>query len=181
MSAQPNPSASPAIDNQFLLALLRESREIFLSSFAGVSDEQSRRRPAPDSWSVLDTVEHLAVAETTMLKLVTTQRRRRSGDAPNREQAFLQMVGERTHKMQSPEGARPTGRFANLAEAANQFKASREAIIRFIAQNTEDLRVTEVTHPHPLAGVISSCEMVMARHGERHAKQIKEIRETLKV
>lgn len=118
-----------------------------------------------------------------MLKLVTTQRRPRSADAPNREQVFLQMVGERTRKMQSPEGARPTGRFAGLSEAAKQFNASREAIIRYVEESTEDLRATEVTHPHPAAGVVSTYEMViiMAKHGERHARQIDEIRGALKI
>ncbi len=134
-----------------LLALLRESRERFLGSFAGVSDEQSRLRPSPDCWSVLDTVEHLTSAEGIMLKLVT------------------------------PEGGRPCGRFANLAAAAAQFKASRDETIHFVEQNTEDLRATEVTHPHPMAGNVSSYEMViiMAKHAERHAKQIEEIRNSL--
>ncbi len=164
-----------------LLALLRESRERFLGSFAGVSDEQSRLRPSPDCWSVLDTVEHLTSAEGIMLKLVTSTRRPRSADAPNREQVFLTMVADRSRKMQSPEGGRPCGRFANLAAAAAQFKASRDETIHFVEQNTEDLRATEVTHPHPMAGNVSSYEMViiMAKHAERHAKQIEEIRNSL--
>jgi hypothetical protein len=180
MNAMQNPAALNP-DKEFLISLLRESRERFLNSFAGVSDEQSRLRPAPDCWCVLETVEHLTAAEGIMLKLVTATRRPRPADAPNREQAFLTMVADRSRKMQSPEGGRPCGRFANLAEAAAQFKTSRDDTIRFVEQNTEDLRATEVTHPHPMAGNVSSYEMVivMAKHAERHAKQIEEIRNTL--
>jgi uncharacterized damage-inducible protein DinB len=174
---------NPAADGEkeFLLALLRESRERFLGSFAGVSDEESRRSPAPDCWSVLDTVEHLTAAETLQVKLITTQRAPRTADAPNREQVFLKVVADRSRKMQSPETARPRGRFASLAEAAAQFKTSRDSAIRFVETNTEDLRATEVTHPHPAAGIVSTYEMViiMARHAERHAKQIEEIRSLL--
>jgi uncharacterized damage-inducible protein DinB len=182
MNAMQNPPAGLNADTEFLVSLLRESREKFLSSFAGVSDEQSRVRTAPDCWSVLDTVEHLTSAEGIMLKLITAPRRPRPADAPNRERAFLTMVADRSRKMQSPEGGRPLGRFATLAEAAAQFRTSRDETIRFIEQNTEDLRTTEVTHPHPVAGNVSTYEMViiMAKHAERHAKQIHEIRNTLK-
>ena len=98
MSAQPNPPSPVVIDKDFLLALLQETREIFLNSFAGVTEEQSRLKPAPDRWSVLDTVEHLTTAETVQLKLISTQRTLRAPDAPNREHAFLQMIPNRTHR-----------------------------------------------------------------------------------
>jgi uncharacterized damage-inducible protein DinB len=181
VNAIPNPVHSHT-DKEFLVALLRESREKFLGSFASVSEEQSRVHPAPDSWSVLDTVEHLTSAETLMLKLITTQRRLRSTDAANREQVFLQVVADRSRKMQSPESGRPRGRFATLAEAAAQFKATRDGVIQFVEQHPEDLRASEVTHPHPSAGNVSTHEMVIiiAKHAERHAKQIDEIRNTLK-
>jgi DinB superfamily len=181
MSAMQSPAAGLNSDKEFLVSLLRESREKFLNSFAGVSDEQSRLRPSPDCWCVLDTVEHLTSAEGIMLKLVTSTRRPRSVDAPNREQVFLTMVADRSRKMQTPEGGRPCGRFASLAAATAQFTASRDETIRFVEQNTEDLRATEVTHPHPMAGNVSTYEMViiMAKHAERHAKQVEEIRERL--
>ncbi len=180
MNAIPNPVHSNT-DKEFLVALLRESQEKFLGSFAGVSEEQSRVHPAPDCWSVLDTVEHLTSAETLMLKLIATQRRPRSTDAANREQVFLQVVADRSRKMQAPESGRPRGRFATLAEAADQFKATRDGVIQFVAQHPEDLRASEVTHPHPSAGNVSTHEMVIiiAKHAERHAKQIEEIRSKL--
>jgi len=181
MSAQPNPATALVIDKQFLLALLQETREIFLHSFAGVTEEQSRMKPAPDCWCVLDTVEHLTTAETIQLKLISTHRTPRPADAPNREQAFLHMIPNRTHKMESPEGARPIGRFATLADAAEQFRTTRAGVIQFLEQYTEDLRTSEVKHPHPAAGMVSICEMLvaMAMHAKRHAAQIEEIRTRL--
>lgn len=181
MSAQPNPATAVVIDKQFLLALLQETREIFLNSFSGITEEQSRLKPAPGCWSVLDTVEHLTNAESIQLKLISTQRTPRPNDAPNREHAFLQMIPNRTHKMESPDAAKPTGRFATLAEAAEQFKTTRAGVVRFLEQYTEDLRASEVKHPHPAAGNVSICEMLvaMAMHAKRHAAQIDEIRKTL--
>jgi uncharacterized damage-inducible protein DinB len=181
MSAQPSP-AVPIIDKQFLLALLRESRHCFLESFAEVTKEEAHLRPAPDRWSVLETVEHLATAEGIQLKLLQTQRAPRPADAPNRELWFLEVVAERTNKMQSPEPAVPNGRFTSLHAAATQFKTTRAAVIQFLVEIAdEDLRATEVKHPHPASGMVSPCEMliIMAKHAERHAKQIEEIRSVL--
>lgn len=181
MNAILNPVKSNT-DKEFLVTLLRESREKFLASFAGVSKEQSRLHPAPDCWSVLDTVEHLSSAESLMLKLITAQRRPRSADAVNREQVFLKVIGDRSRKMQSPESGRPRGRFADLAQAEAQFQATRDAVIQLVEQHPEDLRASEVTHPHPAAGNVSTYEMVIiiAKHAERHAAQIHDIRNTLK-
>ena len=181
MSASLNPVPTSAADKGKLLALLRESRERFLSSFAGVNDELCRRRPAEGCWSVLDCVEHVAGAETFMLGLLQGPRRPRPAGAPNREEVFLQRMTDRSVKAESPQGGRPRGRFANLEEARKQFEMSRAGTISFVQKNTEDLRGTEVTHPLPMFGGVSAYEMViiMAKHAERHALQIEEIRNAL--
>jgi uncharacterized damage-inducible protein DinB len=180
VNAMPNPANSNT-DKNFLVSLLRESREKFLGSFADVSDEQSRLHPAENCWCVLDTVEHLTSAEGIMLRLITTQRRPRQAEAVNREEVFLKVVSDRSRKMQSPEGGQPRGSFTSLAEASAQFKNTRDSVIQFVEQHPEDLRASEVTHPHPAAGNVSTYEMVIiiAKHAERHAKQIEEIRNTL--
>jgi DinB superfamily len=176
MSTLPNTIATSPAEKEMLLALLRESRQRFLRSFAGVSDKQSRCRPAEGQWSILDTVEHLTVAETRMLRRLKDPRFPRSADAPNREEALLHGVADRSRKMESPEGALPTGRFANLEEAAAQFQAARLSTILFVEQSNENLRATGVRHP--LVGEVSTFEMliIMAKHAERHALQIEEIK-----
>jgi uncharacterized damage-inducible protein DinB len=182
MSAANIPMPSASLEKEDLLALLRASRERFLGSFAGVAEADCRRCPAEGAWSVLDTVEHLTTAETIQLKLISTQRASRPADAPDREQAFLHMVADRSRKMQAPEGARPAGRFASLADAQAQFSKTRDAVIQFAEQNSaHEMRANEVKHPHPAAGNVSLFEMliIMARHAERHAAQIEEIRGTL--
>lgn len=170
-----------AADKEKLLALLRESRKRFLGSFAGVADEQCRQCPGEGRWSILDTVEHLTVAETFMLNLVKDTRRPKAGTTPNREEFFLHALTNRSRNLESPEGGRPRGRFANLDEAAKQFESARDGAMQFVEQCCEDLRATEVTHPHPAAGVVSTYEMliIMAKHAERHALQIEETKSVL--
>jgi len=181
MSTLPNTLSPSPADKDQLLDLLRESRQRFLTSFAGVTDEQSCLRSAEGCWSVADCVEHVAAAETFMLRLVQGPRSPRPAGAPNREEIFLRRMTDRTTKTTSPEGARPTGRFGSLEAAAKQFATARAGTIRFVEECLDDLRTTEVKHPHPLFGDVSAYEMViiMAKHAERHALQIEEIRKKL--
>jgi uncharacterized damage-inducible protein DinB len=164
-----------------LLQLLHGSREHFISSFADVTDADSRRKPAESSWCILETVEHLAMAETYMLRLITETRRPKTPGLPDREQVFLTVIADRSRKSQAPEPSQPAGRFASLDDAAARFRTSRDRTIQFVEQCNEDLRATEVTHPHPAAGIVSTFEMliIMAQHAERHALQIEEIKNTL--
>jgi hypothetical protein len=54
----------------------------------------------------------------------------------------------------------------------------RERTLHALEQTGEDLRATEVKHPHPAAGVISTyeCFLLMGSHAQRHALQIEEIK-----
>lgn len=176
MNAIPNPVADANADKETLLTLLSASRGRFLASFADVSEQQAHIRPQEDKWSVIETIEHLTVAEATMVKLLDQPRRPRPADAPNREQIFLSAGADRSRRLESPEGARPRGRFATLAEARAQFSSIRARAIGFVKQNREDLRAFEVTHPHPAAGTVSIYELflLIARHADRHALQIEE-------
>ncbi len=65
-----------------------------------------------------------------------------------------------------------------MAEAVAHFRATRERTLRFIEQTGEDLRATEVTHPHRVVGVISTyeCLLLMGSHAQRHALQIEEVK-----
>ena len=176
-----SPVATSAVDKDKLLALLRETRERFRASCKGVDDEQSRWRPAEGCWSILDCVEHVAGAEAFMLGLVQGQRRPRPCGATDREEFFLRRMADRSVKAKSPQGGCPRGRFANLEEAGKHFETARQATIGFVETNMEDLRATEVTHPLAMFGQVSAYEMliIIAKHVERHALQIDEIRGSL--
>src|SRR5262249_2176169 len=126
MSAWPNSVVTSAAEKEMLLGLLQESRTRFLESFAGVSDAQSRRRPADGCWSILDTVEHIVAAETHLFNLMVQSRRPRAANAPNREAIFMRALPDRSRKMQSPEPGIPTGRYASLEQAAARFRTVRE-------------------------------------------------------
>jgi hypothetical protein len=125
-----------------------------------------------------ETVEHLTTAETD--GQAGTQRVPRSLARSTGRDSSPQHA-DRSRKMQSPlDNRRP---LCHPGRSRNRVQAVRDGIIVFVEQSTEDLRATEVTHPHPAAGVVSTYEMliIMAKHAERHAAQIEETRRILDV
>jgi len=52
---------------------LRETRAIFLEAFAGISEAQSKFKPAPDRWSIAECAEHVALVEKGMMSRITDQ------------------------------------------------------------------------------------------------------------
>ena len=50
-----------------LLIELEDSRSALANAVAGVTEEGSRRKPAPDRWSVLECLEHVARVEERFL------------------------------------------------------------------------------------------------------------------
>src|SRR5579864_5078088 len=52
------------------LALLTRSRQALLDAVEGVSETQAKWKPAPDRWSILEYVEHLAVSDDGLIALI---------------------------------------------------------------------------------------------------------------
>jgi hypothetical protein len=83
---------------------------------------------------------------------------------------------DRTRPVESPEVARPTGRFPTLAEAIQHFIVARNRTIGFVENSSEDLRRKITTHP--LIGTVNCYEtlLMIAAHPHLHAEQIQEIK-----
>ncbi len=178
MSTVPATNNHTEIDKARLLEALRRGGDAFLGSVAGVDEAACRLRPAENRWSVLECAEHVAVAEEVMLGLATGERKARDPEVPKRDDRILRSGTDRTARFDASDRSQPRGRFSTVAEAVAHFRAMRERTLRFIEQTGEDLRATEVTHPHRAVGVISTyeCLLLMGTHAQRHALQIEEVK-----
>jgi uncharacterized damage-inducible protein DinB len=159
-----------------LVQRLQTSRDNFLRAVEGIREEQARAKPAGGGWSILECVEHVALAERGMLRMT---QKAPDGAQPvdlERDAKILKFGGDRSRKAESPEVALPTGRYATLAEAAGQFRQNREQTIAYVSETTEQaLRKKAV--PHPLAGMLDGYQilLLMSVHPERHIGQIAEL------
>ena len=166
-------------DRSEFLSDLARTRDEFLSSLAGVTEEQARRKPAPDTWSILECAEHVVAAERGMLIMITQRCTPRSSPPTTREHEISQIVRDRTRKQVAPDSVRPIGRIATLAEAAEKFREHRARSIEFVTTCQTDLRAFEIQHP--VGGLVTAqeCLAILTAHPARHAAQIREIRHSL--
>jgi DinB superfamily len=178
MTTIPATTSCTETDKARLLEALRQGGDAFLSSVAGVDEAACRLRPAENRWSVLECAEHVAVAEEVMLGLVTGDRKARDPAGPRRDDRILRSGTDRSTRFDASNQSQPRRRFSALAEAVAYYRAVRERTLRLVEQTEEDLRATEVKHPHHAVGVISTyeCLLLMGSHAQRHALQIEEIK-----
>lgn len=161
-----------------IVAILEESGKAFREAVGSAGTERLTKRPGPEAWSVLEIVDHVAVAEQGMFRMLqAAQPATSSLENPEKEARTLARAGSRERRVRAPEGAHPKGRFADLEEAASKFEAAREQTIRFARETEKDLFL--VSAQHPLFGAVSGYELllIMAGHARRHAEQIREIAE----
>ena len=167
-------------ERETALALLARSRTAVLKAVEGVSEEQARWKPAPERWSILEYVEHLAVSDDGLVALVKrslegTPHPETEEERKEREQKIRATTIPRGVN-RAPEHLKPVARFDSLADAVAAFLAARERTIEFARSTTDDLRSHFV--PHPVLGQMDGYQWVCgnARHAESHAAHVVEIR-----
>ena len=160
---------------------LTRSRQTLLEAVDGVTENQARWKPAPDRWSILEYVEHLAVSDDALVDLIQrsletparpeTEEQRREREQKIRETPIPRGVNR------APETLRPGARFASLGEALAAFQAARERTLEYALKTQDDLR----SHfaPHSVLGPLDGYQWLTgnAHHAESHAGHIREIRE----
>jgi hypothetical protein len=161
-----------------LVAALEASRLNFEAASQGLSDAEASKKPASDSWSVLECIEHICIVETITVGRMKTAETAEAVRDSAKEAMVAARAENRGSKIQGPALAMPKGRFTTLPEAMTEFGATRSRTIAFVEScpNLDCLRLT-----HPLFGPLTGREYILlnAAHSNRHAAQIREIREQM--
>jgi DinB family protein len=167
-------------ERESALKRLTRTRQDLLDAVAGVTEAQARWKPAPDRWSILEYVEHLAVSDDELIAMIDrslktparpeTEEERRAREQKIRETPIARGVNR------APEMLQPAGKFASLADAVAAFQAARERTLEYARTTREDLR-SHFT-PHTVLGPLDGYQWLTgnAHHAETHAGHIREIR-----
>jgi len=158
---------------------LDQTRDGGVAATKGLSDAQMKFKPAPDRWSVAETLEHIALAEDFLLQNTSQNVMKAPAGPADRDTAkidamVLAMIPDRSHKAQAPKELVPTGRWTP-AETLDHFLNSRAKTIAFL-QSTPDLRQHVVDSP--IGQKLDAYEWLLfiSAHSERHTKQILEVK-----
>ncbi len=161
---------------------LAASRERLLNLVDGLTAEQWTFRPSEDRWSICDCVEHVTLVEHRLFGLIgkklegPAENGSEAGPKHPQDEAVAEAVPDRSVRRQAPEPARPTGRWSDPKELLAEFEKARERTVRFTESTDADLR--KYSAPHQAFGDLDCYQwlIVMSLHGERHARQIEEIK-----
>jgi uncharacterized damage-inducible protein DinB len=160
---------------------LEQTRDAIVADTKGLTDAQWKWKPAPDRWSVAETLEHIALAEDLFFQMITEKVMKGPAGAADREIAktdagILAMVPDRSHKAQAPPELVPTGKWTP-AETLDHFLKSRAKMIEYL-KTTPDLR--EHVMASEMGKPLDAYQWILfnAAHSDRHDKQIKEVETT---
>jgi hypothetical protein len=164
-----------------LVDRLQTGRDALIATLDGVDEPLAAQKPAPDAWSILECVEHVAVVEQLLLSRLTSAVRAETSHENRMREAMIAARGaDRSRPIESPETARPRNRFGSLREALAAFDSARGETLRFLDGFSGDLRFCVTDHP-VIPGPVNCFEILLLSsiHPARHAKQIAEVRSSL--
>ena len=175
--AQTSAAAEPlsAGDRQRLLAHLELTEAWLADELQGLSPAQLAFQMTPDSWSIAQVVEHLAIAEPQYWDSVQKSLAQPpSTPGGNVTDADILWYGiDRTQRDKTGDARVPRGTFTNAAQALAEFRKLRATIREFSRTTTEDLR------GHRLQGgnmQVYQWVLMISTHAQRHVLQIREIK-----
>ena len=157
------------------LARMRESTGAFVRLLEDVEAAQASVRPAGEEWSLVETVEHVVVANRNAFRRLA-EAAPFAAQAPRIDDDAIPRVFERPAP---PDLARPTGRFATLDAAIAALSASCDEIARWTEAAPTDLRALGAAHP--LLGMLDGVQWILfiGAHTDNHVPQLRKIRAAL--
>jgi hypothetical protein len=168
-----------ADDRKKGLAYLEKTRAGVVAAVKGLSAAQLAFKPAPEKWSVAETLEHIASAEGFLLgtaeKAMQAPARPAGADVAAIDAMILKAIPDRTKKATAPEPLMPKNRYGSPKEALAAFEQARAKTIAYL-KNTAGLRDHAIDSP--LGQKLDPYQWLLfvAAHSERHTKQMLEVK-----
>ncbi len=164
---------SKAIDH------LKSTNAELLKTVKGLSEDQLNYKMSPDSWSVAECMEHIAISETNIFGIVEMTLQNEPDPSLRSEVAMsddqvIGLIQSREQKVKTREEFEPTGKFDGFDGSVANYKAKRKSNMKFVKSTDEDLRNRYFDFPF---GKVDAYQVVlfMSGHTKRHTDQMKEV------
>jgi uncharacterized damage-inducible protein DinB len=165
-----------------IFELLDTERRALHDAVARVPEADRDRRPAEQTWSVAEVLEHLAVVERGVARLIALRGRQ----PPQNEAAPVPLDDERVARLRNraerievPDRVRPTGT-VSAEEALTALADSRAKLCEAVSL-ADAVSLDGCTFAHAVLGVLTLRDWArfVAHHEARHAEQISAIARAL--
>ncbi len=162
-------------DKQRLLSHLDMTESWLVSELDGLSTSQLTFKMTPESWSIMDVVEHLAIAEPQDWQRVQDSMKQPASEKkPEATDAGILWYGiDRTNRAKTGEARVPHGQFKSIQESLGSFRKLRGTIRSYATTTQEDPRSRML-----LEGNMDVYQwlLMISTHSQRHILQIREIK-----
>jgi hypothetical protein len=178
-------AATPEVEQA--RAYFTQTRDGLVGATKGLSPAQWNFKPAPDRWSIAETLEHVVFVQERVLgpmweQLAVAPPAPADYDRAEIDSIVLHWFPDRLNKISSPEALLPTGRWSP-AEAMGRLGANY-ARMSDLVESASDLRQHAIQAPPMKIYSKGKYELMdgyqwllaAAAHIERHTKQMLEVK-----
>lgn len=163
-------------ERQRLVAHFEMTNAWLASEVTGLSEAQLTFRMTPESWSIMDVVEHLAIAEPQYWKNFQDSLAKPVQPAfkpQATDEAMLWYGIDRTRRSTTGEARVPKGTYATVGESLAAFQTLRAEMMQVATTSQENLRARQY-----LTGSQDLYQwfLMISTHSQRHILQIREIK-----
>lgn len=168
-------------EREFGLEHLEKSRQGLLDATRGLSEAQWNFKESPERWSVAEIVEHLALSEDALRRLIVEQVMKTPAltepraDVEETDAQVVSRVGDRSRRFRAPQEVRPTGRFGSPQETLKYFLDTRAKTLALL-KTTPGLRAHALEAPVGMKLDAYQWILYISAHTVRHTKQLEEVK-----
>src|SRR5688500_10187373 len=161
-------------DRQRVVSHLEMTESWLVSELDGLSAAQLTFRMSPDSWSIQDVVEHLAIAEPQYWQQVQDSLKQPLGYKSESTDAAILWYGiDRTNRQRTGEARVPKGKYDNVKESLGDFRKLRATMTQFAKETQEDVRGRQLQGGNM---DVYQWLLMISTHSQRHILQIREVK-----
>jgi len=179
LSFTTNSNTISKTERKYAISKLKDSKKHLQKVLKGLSPAQLNFKASPDSWSVAECTEHIAISENLIYQMFeqvmkqTPDPSRRSEVKVTDDQVYA-MITNRTNKVKTQEAFKPTGRYGSIENTLKEFIEKRDSHIDYVKKTDEDLRNRYQEFPF---GTIDAYQVIifLTAHTDRHIAQIEEV------
>jgi len=163
-------------ERQRLIAHLQMTEDWLVGELEGLSDPQLTFKMTPESWSIKDVAEHLAIAEPQYWTNLEASLKEpvKAGWKPQATDEQMLWYGiDRTNRQRTGEARVPHGQFPNAQASLASFRKLRATMLSTAKASQEDFRARAF-----MGGGqdVYQWFLMISTHSQRHILQIREIK-----
>jgi len=166
-------------DRKMTVDRLTKTQDRLMLAVKFLSEEQINFKASPESWSIAECVEHIAISENVFGEMMQTTLQVPANPVYQdsvviTDDQIWGMITNRDNKMKTSEAFEPSGQFGTFKETVEAFNTKRAEHIELMSTTEADLRNHYGQLPFAVADGVQIV-IFWAGHSKRHILQIEEI------